>query len=679
MTVRFRGYWLTLAAVMAAHGAAAQEAPARPDTDKDKSAEVVVTAKRQEVVDKIDRRSYDVRSDPSAKTGVLADVLRKIPSVTVTNDDQVELRGQSGVQILIDGKPPLDANALRTLPASKVARVEVMTNPSAQYAPDGTAGIINIVTDKTLIQGLSGNVTAGIGDFGDRDLTANASLTRGKWTLSGGGRAGGGGFSYHGGAHQVTADPADSFDSDTIGRIHMHTHMYNAAVAYKASDVDMVTLSGQGGSGFSRNLAVTTYATPSGGFSESNTQRMHDSWNGLDLNYIHDDPVHGQKLTLDANINGNSSGGATTYGEAPSGIAYRNTGHDSGTSEGVSAEYERTTNQRILIVGAGFSRNDSDTLTTYANLSGSGPQAFDSTVSFGGRQDTAAVYATYQFPAGKWTLLPGLRAEEEVITLPGRLRRHIATLYPTFHLSRNLGEGKQLKLSYSRRTDRPFVSQYDPTLHYTGAKNAWVGNPAIHAVMTDSYEASYDVNGKTSGYTTTVYYRVNHGAYSAFSYLTPEGVLVNTTANAGRDSNGGGEFTVRGQFSPRLKYNLNADVFYDELVDSGVHRGTWTSFGNANLEYDAEKRGDLDGDQYQLSAQWRGKKRILQGIQTASCEVDFNLRHALSRKLAVVVNAYDLFNSAMNTQIIDTPALKVVPVIHPRGTIVKVSLAYMFN
>ena len=674
--------FLLLAAIIAtpaATPAAAQDKPAQDD--------VVVTAKRAEVVDKIDRRSYDVRSDPQAKTAVLADVLKKIPSVTVSPDDGVELRGQSGVTILIDGKPSTEGDPVRTMSAARVTRVEVITNPSAQFSPDGTGGIINIITDKRRIMGLSGNLSAGIDSFGNREENASLSLTRGKWTLSGGGFAEQGEYPYHGGAHQVAYDANGAAivqDSDTRGRSVSRFANFYLSVARKMSDKATLTVGWQHGDGPSRNDSVTRYVTPSGDFSEASSRRetMHND--GLSANYVYDDEARAEKLTLNANVYKNLFGAVTVLQDLDAGgtatSAYTTSQRPDMRGTGLSAEYERTIDKRILIAGASFGRDDSDIRDVYTNLSGAGPQAVDISTHFRGRDDISALYATYQFPVGTWTLLPGLRAENEAVTLPGRLSRNIVTLYPTLHLSRDFGPKRQLKLSYSRRTQRPNVQMYDPTPVYSGAKNAWAGNPDIRAVMTDAWEASYDVTGKTTGYTTTVYYRVNHGDWSPFSRLQSDGVLVNTTVNAGRDSSGGAEFTVRGPLAPKWKYMVNADVFYDEIQsDGGARHGAWTSFGNANLQYDAAKRGELDGDQYQVSVQWRGKKQILQGYNTATSEVDLNYRHALNRKLAVVVSVYDLFNSAYGTQIIDTPTLKVTPIQHPRGATLKVALAYAFG
>ena len=116
---------------------------------------VVVTADQPPVRTDIDRVSYDISKDLQAQNGAsVADVLRNVPSVDVDLDGAVTLRGQSGVTIMVDGKPsPIFAGAgggqaLLQIPADQYERVEVMTNPSAAFSPEGSAGIINLVTKK---------------------------------------------------------------------------------------------------------------------------------------------------------------------------------------------------------------------------------------------------------------------------------------------------------------------------------------------------------------------------------------------------------------------------------------------------------------------------------------------------------------------------------------------------
>ena len=127
--------------------------------------EVEVIADKAHVEYKLDRKVVNVSEDLNAATGTAADVLQNTPSVAVDIEGNVSLRGSSNFQVLIDGKPtPLSgSDALQQIPASAIKSIEIITNPSAKYDPDGMAGIINIVSKKNMLNGLSGIFNARLG------------------------------------------------------------------------------------------------------------------------------------------------------------------------------------------------------------------------------------------------------------------------------------------------------------------------------------------------------------------------------------------------------------------------------------------------------------------------------------------------------------------------------------
>ncbi|HVE61322.1 MAG TPA: TonB-dependent receptor plug domain-containing protein [Chitinophagaceae bacterium] len=131
--------------------------------------EVTVTGRRSLLSTSIDRKVYNVSSDIMAQSGTASDILKNIPSVEVDIEGAVSLRGSSGVMILINGRPsPLMrtnmAEALEQLPANSIERIEVITNPSARFKPDGTSGIINIVLKKNTKSGFNGTATVAVGN-----------------------------------------------------------------------------------------------------------------------------------------------------------------------------------------------------------------------------------------------------------------------------------------------------------------------------------------------------------------------------------------------------------------------------------------------------------------------------------------------------------------------------------
>ena len=147
-------------------------ATATPGTDQT----IVVTGERPATQSSIDRKSYSVAHDLQARSGSVADILRNLPSVDVDAQGNVSLRGDQNVQILIDGKPSTSMNGanraetIQQLPASSIDRIEVMNNPSAQYKPDGSSGLINIITKRSRKPGRSGTAQASVGSDGRFNL-----------------------------------------------------------------------------------------------------------------------------------------------------------------------------------------------------------------------------------------------------------------------------------------------------------------------------------------------------------------------------------------------------------------------------------------------------------------------------------------------------------------------------
>ena len=132
----------------------------------------------------IDRDTYVVRDTAEARTSNALDLLARIPAVTVQPDNSIRLLG-STPNILIDGRPSPNPNILRDLQGSEIARIEVVSNPSAQFSASGTGGIINIITRRNALNGLRGSLTASASRYGGRELRAAPSWTHGDWTVTG--------------------------------------------------------------------------------------------------------------------------------------------------------------------------------------------------------------------------------------------------------------------------------------------------------------------------------------------------------------------------------------------------------------------------------------------------------------------------------------------------------------
>ena len=156
--------------------------------------EVTVTSQRALIEEKVDRLVYNAENDITNRNGSAADLLQKVPLLSVDLDGNVTLRGSSGIRVLINGKPSAImagsvGDALKQIPADLIKSVEVITSPSAKYDAEGSAGIINIVMKKNTLDGFNLNIDGGVGNRGSK-LGLNGSYRTGKvgFSLSGNGR-----------------------------------------------------------------------------------------------------------------------------------------------------------------------------------------------------------------------------------------------------------------------------------------------------------------------------------------------------------------------------------------------------------------------------------------------------------------------------------------------------------
>ncbi|HKK68066.1 MAG TPA: TonB-dependent receptor, partial [Bacteroidales bacterium] len=213
--------------------------------------DVEVGADRKHIDYKIDKKVVNVSQDITSAGGNAVDVLENVPSVQTDIEGNVQLRGSSSFTVLIDGKPtPLEGSeALQQIPASSIENIEIITNPSAKFDPDGTAGIINIIMKEDEKEGINGNFNLSYGSFNalDADFLVNARTGKFNFFVSG---------SYNerkrrSESESLRATFSDSvFVNDVMGENEMNHGGYNAraGVDYYMTDQDIFTVSGEYGS-----------------------------------------------------------------------------------------------------------------------------------------------------------------------------------------------------------------------------------------------------------------------------------------------------------------------------------------------------------------------------------------------------------------------------------------------
>lgn len=663
-------------------------APATPATPPAKSGSttvqgLVVKADEAPVKTSIDRRSYSVDGDLQATTGSIADALKRIPSVEVDIDGNVKLRGDPSVTILIDGKPsslmsgPGRADALATLPADQIARVEVLTTPGAQYSPEGTGGIINLVTRKTLGAGASGSVRVNLGTddryntginwaYNNRKLTlsANAGLRRSTnesesisdRTLTGPGgvfrrlEASRSGSESLGGNLRFAAD----YDLDPRNRISGEANIYQSSYTFDSDGPD----ENFDGAGVSLGLTNQESATDGDAIFANASLSWRREFAGDDHNLT-------LMLQRDRAVFDNTSGSRYDALTPPGPSLFEATGRRHVSNNlGFKGDYSRpmATASRLK-AGFDFQKSEQDADSLFS----AGPTAvtlvfdplrshrliFDETVLSG--------YLTYERPFGDFTVLAGLRFEaatDEIHLLTtGLTASHdYDRVYPSLHLDYRLSDTSRLKASYSLRIRRPSANELDPWLTYYDAFNYYQGNPDLEPSETRSWEVSYEYRKGRDYYLATGFWRQTENGVTDLLVDLGGGVLLTTKANLAESREGGVELVVNRGLTKTLSLNLTGTAMWNQIdtasLGLGADRSAYSVSGKASFDWQVTPI-----DLIQINAVANGKHITPQGSYEPNYTVNLGYRRKLNDRWFLTATATDVFDTMewrMNT---DSPAV----------------------
>ncbi|WP_240006746.1 TonB-dependent receptor [Pseudaquidulcibacter saccharophilus] len=636
-------------AIAAPISAYAQNTPRQSENDKNADNKVIITGQRKDVVNKIDRRIYNIKDDPASKTGMALDVLDKIPSVQVNANGRVSLRGDPWVTILIDGKAPTNGQqALQSMSGNDIERVEVMTNPSAQYAPDGTSGIINIITKKHLPLGFSGNINIRGNDFGQRNGSAQLNFKYDRLTIKTIINSSHEPLPSDGGKIYISPFVAQSsFKSD--GQID--SSRFDMTTDYKINDNNSLTLKAIGFNSVRKTNNKNNYTSDITNYDGKITSRDDYQGHSIEGIYNFNNENNGTSFSIDAThdvydphnysqtINNYADGDISNYGlSSKSHIVYND----------LKSDFERNfSDNNNLSMGFEYFNVKSNQDSSYFDIGGiTGPYGGTYFHEFNGKQAQISFYTTYQQNIGKWTILPGLRIEnEEIKAASGGLStdHNKTSLYPSLHLSHDLGANSKLKLSYSRRVDRPEIYEYDPGIIGATATTRQTGNPNLKPSDTDSFEINYNYSKDKFNYETTVYYRKTYDYKSDYSYVDTDGIIVTRPENNGQLASGGLEFNLKTPLDKIIKgfnYSTNLNLYYRQVPQySGGVKDFYGLSGNSLFEYQRPNRAnDLKGDLYQLKVIYRGRIYDSQGYSAGYYRTDFTYQHNVSKNISLVAS-----------------------------------------
>ena len=671
---------------------------AKPAPGGEKPGELVVTGTRSDVIASPDRVSFNVANDLQVQTGTVADALRAVPGVEVDLQGSVSLRGDPGVTILIDGRPSAmlrgegRGDVLLSMPAGQIERVEVMTNPSAAFSPEGSGGVINLVTKKTRKDTRSGTVRATIGTEGRRALNLSGSTSGSGLTVSG--DVGYRRFTGEGRATQLRSrlDPVTgTFVPSRLDSELDNTSTFASARFSVDYDIDKKNrLSTEFNYRDGRN-EVDRDDSFAGANPASSYERVSDiglrqrgvggraSWRrtlpGKEHELVAEVEAERGRLRREVEAETVFTGGQGFFERI------RNAGERGDYS--LKLDYKRPMGENSSL-SLGYHANLGEADFDYLGLRGPTPETLAPVPglsnAFEYDQTVHALFGTYRFTVGKLDTQAGLRLEQaetkiDQITDGIAVENDYFRAYPTLHLAYGLSKTEQLRGSYSRRIQRPSPQDLNPYTFYVDPQNVRRGNPFLLPEVTDSFEIG--VNHRKAGvfYSLTGFYRRSSGGVTDIISDLGGGVFLTTRANLSTAQRIGAELVANGKLSKTLTYNASATFLWNEidprLAGFSTPRSGTTGTARANLNWQPTKK-----DFFQLNGFYSGKQLLPQGYRESGGILNFGYRRKVNEKLSLLVTAQNVLDSARQTVVFETPTIRDRFTQKQQGPIVLLGLTY---
>jgi outer membrane receptor protein involved in Fe transport len=608
--------------------------------------EITVEGQKAIIEERVDRTIYNAENDATAKGGDATDVLKRVPMLSVDLDGNVSLRGNQNIMVLINNKPSTImassvADALKQIPADQIKTVEVITSPSAKYDAEGSAGIINIITKKNTLEGLTLNIDAGVGLRGS-NLGLNGNYRKGKmgFSLGGFGRANyntRGSFeneqiTFNNGVEARNLQSADTRNQGMFGN-------YNLGWDYDIDKKNSLAASVRFGLRNFENFQddLTTERYIDGTLDANSISNVHNDQqsNNVDANftYTHYYTKPQREFSVQGlfSRNNNDSDFQNIYeGGSTTGMDLKNVNESFNQEITVQADYQTPIRETQMLEFGGknisrkvvsdfqsFVRNSTDgSFEPSGNSQYTNNLNYDQNVTAGYMSYTYSAKSGYSLKAGsryEYTTINAYTATEDDIRIPS-----YGVLVPSINASKRLKNGNTFKLSYNRRIQRPSIRFLNPNIQRQNDVIITQGNPELNPEYTNNYEIGYSTLIKGTMLNMTGFVRnTNDGIQSVRDVVELDGVQVNRTTyqNIGQENAYGASLFANINIG-KLSLNGGGDVFYATLdnrnpdpIYQAKNEG-WVYGGRMFGSYNLDKGWGL-----QLFSFYRGRQVQLQGSQ----------------------------------------------------------------
>jgi ferric enterobactin receptor len=674
--------------------------------------EVVVSGQAALIEEKVDRLVYNAEKDLLAKGGDASDVLKNVPMLSVDLEGNVSLRGSQNIKVLINNKPSTIvassiADALKMIPADLIKSVEVITSPSAKYDAEGSAGIINIITKKSTLQGLNLNVDTGVG-LRASNLGLNGNYRQGKLGISLGG---------HG---RMMYNKASSVSEQTIFGSNISTT--------QTSNGNHRGAFGRYNLGFDYDLAKNQ--TLSAGlafgirkFDRTQNLLSNKSSFGVDIKDLRYVSVIDNSNSIDANLDyirifkpGQEWSISTQYSQN---ILINNFTSDFLTLDGAKLNSQQNinnninkeitlqtdyvspinTNQQIEFGVKTVFRNVNSDFNYEKKAEPNAKFEPDLRNPFGFLnygQQVMAGYLSYLYTTkSKVSFKLGTRYESTQIIADDQKGKILIPKYenlvPSINISKKLKKST-IKIAYNRRIQRPGLQQLNPNINLANQLNVSKGNPFLSPELTDNLELSLSGSVKKSYITAAVYVRQTGNSINRIStpidsingFALQNGAILTSFENIGKEKNMGLNLFGNVYFNSNWTMNGGVDINYKYLEGQQVGvNGLSSTISNSGFVIGGRLMTNFklkNGWAMQASGGSRGAQITLQGMQSGMNMYSMGFRKDFKNKKGSLGLAVENFFGGMKMiSTTESPLLYQKSTNNMYNSNVKMTFAYKFG
>lgn len=659
--------------------------------------EVTVTGQRSQTEFHLDKRVFNVGQELSSSGASALEVLNNVPSVTVNIEGQISLRGSQGVRILINGKPSVLAsdqgNALGTITAEMIEKIEVITNPSAKYDAEGSSGIINIVLKKENKEGVNGAVTLNGGVPNNHSMGFSLNRRTQKFNL----------FSQVGVGHRTFPQTFRTINKDNTSTINSHGDgkknetFYNLILGadYHINRNNVLSVSGHYGYEKETEFSDTHFTSLIDNLPQNAWSRHEDTKAGnpkwqYELQYqkqFDDHKEHKLLMSSQGNYFGKNQNSIfrNNFSDANTSLADQKTRTDFNELEYVfKADYSKPFNEAwSMEAGGQYLIKDISNDFAISNASGASWEVDPNLTNiFSMDQNVLAGYASGAYEGKKLGVKAGLRIEDTRLntlleTTEVKNNQKYLDLFPSAHTSFKMNDGLSFQAGYSRRIYRPGLWQMNP---FYNIKNNFLintGNPLLKPEYTDSYELTGIYNFSMFSINLGAYHRFTSDAIESIAIVS-DNVSISKPENIGTRKTTGVELNAK--VSPANWITLNADFNYNYFIRKGIFENAIFNFSADQMTSKVTSKIKLPGGiDLELIGHYRSGYRTVQGQVSENAFADLGMRKKILKgKTIVNLSVRDLFASRFSESTISQHDFYVFR--HSRsGRFVTLGISYGFG